>query len=429
LGLLSCSAFFSGSETAFFSIPKLRLRAIREDGSHSGLLVARMMDHPGQFLTTILVGNMIVNVLISMFLGTRMEEAALSYLPDVNKAGAYGLAVALTTTVLVFFGEIAPKVFAVRTGERMARITVYPLLAVDRLLAPVRVVLLGLTEALFRVTRFHAIHAAPFITDEEFKSALSDGEAQGVIEDDERQMIQGILEFGDAQVREILVPRPDMITLSEDATIAEALAAVREHQYSRMPVYREDLDHITGMLFSKDLLPCLARGELDRTIRGLLKPVHFVPGTMTARQFVADARRHRAHLALVVDEYGGTAGLVTLEDAMEEVVGDIGEEGDQEEPGYTKLGEGLYRIEGSLPLDAFNELAGVNLVDETHETLAGFLMDHIEKIPEPGDRIEYAGVVFTIEKCDGKRVESVRAQLPRDRGAAGPPVKTEVGAP
>ncbi len=410
VGLLGCSAFFSGSETAFFSIHKLRLRAVQQEGTTSGTLIARMMEHPGRFLTTILVANTIVNVLISVILGPRVQDVLRSNFPHINEVEAYTLAVVLTTGVLLFIGDIAPKVFAVRSGERLARVTVYPLVAADRILAPLRIVLLAITSAMFKVTRFHTIRVAPFITDEELKSALSEGEAQGVIEDDERQMIQGILEFSDARLREILVPRPDMVALPENSTIAQALATVREHQYSRMPVYRDDLDHITGVLFSKDLLPYITRGELDHTIQGLLKPVHFVPVTMTARQFVADARRRRAHLAVVVDEYGGTAGLVTLEDAIEQVVGDIEDEGDLEQPGYTQLGEGEYRVEGSLPLHDFNGLTGVDLEDEGHETIAGFLMNRIEKIPEPGDTIEHGGLVFTIEKCDGKRVESVRVQ-------------------
>ncbi|MFA6240737.1 MAG: hemolysin family protein, partial [Candidatus Hydrogenedentales bacterium] len=333
VALLCCSAFFSGSETAFFAIHKLRLRSMRDEGSVGGALVAKTMDHPGRLLTTILVGNTIVNVLISIFLGSHVQDLLHHYFPTLPEAGAYLLAVLLCTSTLVFFGEISPKVFAVRASERIARVTVFPLLAADRVLAPIRDGLLWITEGLFRLTRFRQLHAAPFITDEELRSALTDGEAQGVIEDDERQMIEGILEFSDVQLREILVPRPDVIALSEDASVAEALDAVRTHEYSRMPVYRDSLDCVVGVLLAKDLIPCIARGELQRTIKGLIKPVHFVPAMMTVQQFVADAQRHRAHLAVVVDEYGGTAGIVTLEDAVEQVVGEIMDEDEQEELG------------------------------------------------------------------------------------------------
>lgn len=423
--LIGCSAFFSGSESAFFSIHKIRLRAMRESANVADRRVAKLMEDPGRLLTTILVGNMIVNALIGIFLGARVEQV-LSNSFGFGDATAYALAVALTTTILVFLGEIAPKVFAVHTCVPFARITVFPLVAADRILAPVRDSALGLTNALFRLTRFHQLHAAPFITDAEFKSVLTDGEAQGVIEEDERQMIQGILEFSDAMLREILVPRPDVIALPEEATVAEALAVYREHEYSRMPVYREGLDYVRGILLAKDLLPSFAKGEMDRTIKGLLRPAHFVPVTMTVQQFVADAQRHRAHLAIVVDEYGGTAGIVTLEDAMEQVVGDIMDEDEFEELGYHKVADDEYVVEGGLALDDLNALIGVDLQDEEHETVAGFLMDQTDRILEPGDQIESAGVQFTVEACEGKRVSSVRLKLlPPPEPAAEPAPVTE----
>lgn len=423
--LIGCSAFFSGSESAFFSINKLRLRAMRESANFADRRVAKMMEDPGRLLTTILVGNMIVNALIGIFLGARVEQL-LSHSFGFSDATAYALAVALTTTILVFLGEIAPKVFAVHTCVPFARVTVFPLVAADRILAPVRDSALGLTNALFRLTRFHQLRAAPFITDAEFKSVLNTGEAQGVIEEDERQMIQGILEFSDAMLREILVPRPDVVSLPEDATVAEALAVYREHEYSRMPVYREGLDYVRGILLAKDLLPSFSKGDMDRTIKGLLRPAHFVPVTMTVQQFVADAQRHRAHLAIVVDEYGGTAGIVTLEDAMEQVVGDIMDEDEFEELGYHKVADDEYVVEGGLALDDLSELIGVNLQDEEHETIAGYLMDQTDRILEPGDQIESTGVRFTVEACEGKRVSSVRLKiLPPPEPQAEPASATE----
>ena len=405
--LLACSAFFSGSETAFFSIHRIRLRAMSEEAGFSGRLVASMMDRPSRLLTTILLGNMIVNVLIGVLLGTRIEDLFAHHvgLPPV---AAYIIAVALCTGALVMFGEITPKVLAVHSCERFARIASLPLLLTNKMLAPIRDGLVNFTNAVLRVMRFHQLHVAPFITDDELKAALFDGEVQGVIEQDERQMIQGILEFGDAILREILVPRPDMIVLSENAKVREALDVLREHEYSRMPVYGEDVDHITGVLVAKDLMSSFARGELDREIHTLARPPHFVPSTMTAQQFVKDAQRHRTHLAIVVDEYGGTAGLVTLEDAIEQVVGDLLDKNEHNQPGYEALDAGVYRVEGSFPLDELNELMGTTLEDEEHETVAGFVMTQSDKIPEPGDEIVYENVRFIVEACDGKRVLSLR---------------------
>lgn len=430
IGALLCfSAFFSGSETAFFSINKLRLRTLKEDGTAGGALIAQIMEHPGRLLTTILIGNMIVNTLTGVVLGSRAESFLGELIPTLHPVASYALAVAIVTLILVFAGEISPKIFAVRASEQVARAVVFPILATDKLLAPLRDALLGITNLLFKITRFHTVRAAPFITDEEFKSALTEGEVQGVIEEDERQMIQGILEFSDAQLREILVPRQDAISLAEDSTVGQAHALYREQQYSRMTVYRESMDKVVGILVAKDLLPFIARGETDRKIQGLIRPAHFVPATMTVQQFVLDAQRHRSHLAIVVDEYGGTAGIVTLEDAMEQVVGDIMDEGEQDEPGFTRMEEGVYALEGDFSLDDLNELLGTALHDEEHETVAGFLMHRSEKVLETGDSIECEGVRFTVADCDGKRVSSVLVQVLKKASSEEEPTAAKAATP
>lgn len=426
--LLLGSAFFSGTETAFFSINRLRMRSLKEEGSVTGTLIAQTMDHPGRLLTTILIGNMIVNLLTGIVLGSRAEEFLREFAPQLHPVASYVIAVSIVTGLLVFIGEISPKVFAVQASERLARAVVFPILAVDRVLAPLRNGLLGVTNLLFKVTRFHELRAAPFITDEEFKSALSDGEVQGVIEEDERQMIQGILEFSDAQLREILVPRQDAISLSEASTVGQAHALYREHHYSRVPVYRENMDQVVGVLVAKDLLPFISRGEKEHRVQSLIRPAHFVPATMTVQQFVRDAQRHRTHLAIVVDEYGGTAGIVTLEDAMEQVVGDIMDEGEHEEPGFKQMEDGVYALEGDFSLDDLNELLGTQLHDEEHETIAGFLMHRSEKILEPGDTVESEGVRFTVAECEGKRVASVLVQVQRGPDSPDAPTAESVAS-
>jgi CBS domain containing-hemolysin-like protein len=407
--LLCCSGFFSGSETAFFSIHSLRLRAMAEEETLTGATVARLMENPSRLLTTILVGNMIVNVLIGVLLGTRVETMLTPHFEW--EPAPYLLAVGITTAVLVTFGEILPKVFAVSTGEAFARAAVLPLLAADRVLAPVRDSLLQFTEFLFRVAHFHDFHAAPFITDEEFKSVLAQDDVNGVLEEDERLMIRGILEFRDALLREILVPRPDVVCLPDDATVADALEMLRENAYSRMPVYNDNLDNVSGILVAKDLMPSYAKGEMDQPVRKFVRPCHFVPETMTVQQFVNDARRHHAHMAIVVDEYGGTEGIVTLEDALEEVVGDILHEEEETEAELQRIDDRVYRVGGSANLDDLNEELGIELEDEAHETLAGYLMDQMEKVPEPGDEVTSADARFVVEACEGKRALTVRIEL------------------
>ncbi len=417
--LVMVSAFFSGSETAFFSIHRIRLRALREEPGVTGRLVASMMDQPGRLLATILIGNEIVNVLIAVLLGTRTEDLLTEWAGLPEPAG-YALAVVVCTSFLVIFGEVSPKIVAVNMDERFARTVAIPLRFFDKTVAPARDGFLKLTDGLFKLARFHELRAAPFITDAELKSVLTNGEAQGVIEEDERQMIQGILEFSDATLREILVPRPDVISLPGDATVSDALAVAREHDFSRFPVYDDDLDHVTGLLVIKDLLPSFAKGDLDRKVGTLKRPPHFVPEVMTVHQFVKDAQRRRTHLAVVVDEYGGAAGIVTLEDAIEQVVGDIMDEDEVETPAYRSIGPNTYQIQGRLSLDEFNELVHANLEDEEHETVAGFLMNQIDKVPEPGDEIECDGIRFTVEACDGRRVSTLRIEVLPEHGSNRP---------
>ena len=416
--LLFLSAFFSGSETAFFSINKLRLRAMHDDARTTAQAVARMLEQPGRLLTTILVGNIFINVLIGVLMGSRVEQL-FQYTFGLSPLIAYPVAIGAATSAIVFFGEILPKVLAVSASENFARAAVLPLRAADRALTPLRDGVMWLTDLIFTVTRFHERRAAPFITDEELKSVISDTEVQGAIEEEERQMIQGILDFSNVLLREILVPRPDVVALPHDATVADALAALRENEFSRMPVFEENLDHIVGVLMAKDLLPTFAKGELDRPVREFARPPHFVPETMKVRQFVRDAQRRRAHLAVVVDEYGGTAGIVTLEDALEEVVGDILDENEQIETPHELLEENVYRVEGGMDLEELSSLIGVEIRDTEHETVAGFLMNHSDKVLEAGDRVEHDGVVFTVESCEGKRVSHVRIEAPPETPETG----------
>ncbi len=407
--LLILSALFSSCETAFLAIQKPRLRGMRQETALTSRLIVRTLDDPGRFLTTILVGNMLVNTLIGVVLGSRLSDVFEAR--GMGAALAYSATIGLCTIVLLVFGEILPKVFALRTREAYARVVVIPLIAADWLLAPFRVALLWVTDFLFQATHFSAFRAAPYITDEELKSVLANDQTPHAIKEEGRQMIRRILEFHDVSLREILIPRPDAAALPEEATVAEAHVQFREFEFSRVPIYREDLDHIVGILFAKDLLPSVLKGEMDRTVKSLARPAHFVPQTMSVQQFIRDVQRQRSHMAVVVDEFGGTAGIITLHDALEQVVGSLDDEGDEEQPPYEHVAEGGYRVKGSLPLEELSELLDIPLEDEEHNTVAGFLMARTQKVPAVGDTFVYTGVRFTVERLDGKRADTVRVEI------------------
>lgn len=409
--LLMFSAFFSACEVAFFSLHQLSIRGMGESSRVLDRLAAKMLKHPGDLLTSILMGNSIVNVLLGVVLATRVEEYLSRYYFPENELIAYMMAVVVGTGVLVFFGEIMPKLVVVRRGALFAQYASVPLYIVDKMLLPIRKGVIKFIGFLFRVTRFSEVKPAPFMTDDEFLSLLSEGEATGAIERGEREMIEGILEFGDVTVREILVPRPDMVALSESSTVGDALVLLREHEFSRMPAYKDNIDKISGVLYAKDMLPCVDEGTLDAPILPLLRKPHYVPETMSVADFIRTSQRLRTHLAIVADEYGGTEGLVTLQDALRKIVGDVGEEEGSEEEVATMVSPGVFRVSGSFPLDELEGLTGVPVNDEEHMTVAGFLMTKSDKILEVGDLVEHGGVLFAIEAVDGKRVSNVRIQV------------------
>ena len=407
--LLSLSAFFSACEVAFFSLGPLRVRAMAASTHFLDHQVARLMGQPGELLTSILMGNSIVNVLLSVVLAYPVETLFERYLPE---AFAYISAVFFCAALLVFMGEILPKLLVVRNNEMFARMASLPLYLASALLQPLRHAVIFFIGYLFRVTRFSQVRPAPFMTDEEFVSLLSEGEATGAIERDEREMIQGILKVNDVMVRDILIPRPDITALSADATAAEALELICQHEYSRIPVFRENLDQIAGILYAKDLLSLADRNDLSAPIQPLIRKVNYVPETMTVLEFMKSVQRLRTHLAIVVDEFGGTEGLITLHDALREVVGDIDAQDKEEDPLVKELEENLFEVDGSYPLDELENITGVPVVDEEHTTVAGFLMEQSDKVLEVGDQIDHEGVIYTVEEMEGKRVSRLVVQTP-----------------
>ena len=405
--LILCSFFFSSCEASFLSLSKVQLRALRETGSWIHGLTAQLLDKPASLLTTILMGNTIVNVLLSItFAGPMTAVLQKSFL--LSGTSAYLLTVAVTTAILLFFCESLPKMLAVAHPRTFAIAAAVPIYCVEMLMTPFRLFSMSLVGYLFKVTRLSQVPPAVFLTDEEFKILLSEGEASGAIEEDERQMIQGILEFQDVTLREILSPRPDIVAIRESATVREALAIVREHEYSRMPVYKDSLDRICGILYAKDLVPVTEDGEQDSPVTQYMRRAHFVPETMTVADFVSMAQRLHIHIAIVVDEYGGTEGLVTLQDALREVVGDIGEEDDVEPPLCVDGPDNSKLIAGNFPLSDFAEMMGLTLKNEEHTTLGGFLQSQSETILAVGDHIAYEGLCFRVEEIDKKRITLVR---------------------
>src|SRR2546427_4768631 len=320
------------------------------------------------------------------------------------------IATILTSLVVLIFCEIAPKTVAVQNPLRWARAFVKPVRAVSWLLQPVVWTLSAITNTLVRLMGGQVRRPGPFVTEEELRLLVSVGEKEGVLEEAETEMIHSVFEFADTTVREVMVPRIDMVTLESDATVDEAVDLALQVGFSRIPVYEETIDNIIGVLFTKDMLKQLREGHNSSPIRELVRPAYFVPESKKLDDMLREIRQKRTHMAIVVDEYGSVAGLVTIEDLLEEIVGDIQDEYDREENLYEQITQYEYIFDAKINLDEFNELMDTDLENEDYETLGGFLLGQLDKIPIPGDTINYKNLTFTVLTTRGLRITKVKVE-------------------
>jgi CBS domain containing-hemolysin-like protein len=254
----------------------------------------------------------------------------------------------------------------------------------------------------------------PYITEQELRASAEVASEEGEIEDEEKELIHSIFEFGDTIVREVMVPRPDIVAMEDDKTLRDVQALVLEHGYSRVPVYQEDLDDVVGMIYAKDVLKALHQGKHDAPLREIVREPHYIPETKKVAELLREMQRDKFHIALVTDEYGSVSGLVTLEDLLEELVGEIADEYDREEPELVPVGDGLYRVSGKASIDDVNELLDVELPDEEWDTVAGLMLELFGRIPKSGDEVTFEGLTFTAEEVQGRRISKVLIAMQPD---------------
>jgi CBS domain containing-hemolysin-like protein len=397
--LLSFSAMFSASETAFFSLTQVELGEMDPKGR-----VRRLLANPDRLLVTILLGNTVVNTAAGALGALVSLRVARSLGVPAGEAIAYE--VAAVTLVVLVFGEVAPKMFAMQRNRALAGRTAGILAAIMGTAGPLVDVLSRLSAALSGKDR---AGARPYVTAEELRTIVALSERRGTLEQGEREMIDSVMEFGETVVREIMVPRADMECLEDTATVGEAMARVKDLGFSRLPVYHGDIDHITGVLYAKDLLAFDPEREHGRGIGKLPRRAFFTPETKKAGELLRELQRRRTHIAIVVDEYGGTAGLVTLEDLIEEIVGEISDEHDVEESPVKVLDARTLLAAGTVRLDELAEDYAVDLGgSEGVETLAGFLLDEFGRVPAVGEWVERGALRLEVAAVEDQRVTSVR---------------------
>lgn len=414
LCLLCASAFFSATEMAFFSLRVTQLKAMQKSSSFRERLIARLMTSPPDFLTSILMGNAIVNIGLSIVFGSRLEKYIINELLPTSIASpviSYTLACIISTLILIFGGEVTPKLLASRYVESYARSVALLVYLIHAFLSPIRRLLLYTIGVTFRITRFSSIPPSPWVTGDELKLLVQEENLSNVIAEEERKMICGILEFRDEPVKRILVPRTEIIAIEDTATVKDAWEIFCEHEYSRMPIFHENLDHIVGILHAKDLLDYTERGLWKQPIKPIGRRAHFIPDTMAISELIKTAQRLNTHLVIVVDEYGGTAGLVTLHDALSAIIGDISDDDIEEEPFCVKVGENEYILDGKMPISELEELIHFSLDDPEHITIAGYLLKQHENLTNQGDVVSVGPLRFTVEKMDEKRIAQVRLKI------------------
>ena len=397
---LGLSAFFSASETAFTTLYPWKVRELAESQGGPFRLLAQDIT---RFLTTILVGNNLVNIAATALV---TELATLAF-------GSLGVGVAtgLMTFLILFFGEITPKSLAVHHAVSVAKVAAWPIYILSVLLYPVGRFFSLASGLLLRTLGLEPRNVS-LVSEEELRLILAGAEEAGTIEAQEEEMIHSILELEETPVREIMTPRVEMVAIEAEATLEDFLHLFREHRYSRVPVYRESVDHIVGVAYAKDLLDYPCEEDLrGRTVASIAHPPYFVPENMDAWNLLRELKRRKVHMAIVVDEFGGTAGLVTMEDVMEEIVGEIYDETDEpEDAAIKRLPDGSLSIQAQTPIDEVSEALGVELPEGEYDTLSGFLYEQFGRIPSVGESVEWQGFRFVVESGSQRRIERVRVE-------------------
>jgi putative hemolysin len=400
IAILVVLAYLAVAETALNRISRVKAQAIADSrGTKSAGALLRLVTHPERFITPLLVT---VTVL-------QMGQAFLTTLLADRLFGAKGVAVGFVLNVIVFFvlTEALPKTWAVMSAERAALLTARP---VNWLVSfpPLRLISRALIVLTNVLVPGKGLKEGPFVSEQELLGIVGAAADDEVIEHEERELIESIIEFGDTVVREVMVPRPDMLVVDHDATVTEALDLAIAEGVSRLPVQGTHGDDIVGLAYTKDLIRVEREGRGHEPVIELARPVRFVPENMPVSRLMREMQRDKFHLAIVLDEYGGIAGLVTLEDCLEELVGEIVDEYDVEDVGVQRLANGDYLVDGGTPVEDVNELLDLRLPNADWDTVGGFIFGTLEHVPEVGESIVHDGWRFTVEELDGRRVRLVR---------------------
>ena len=400
--LLIVLIFAAVAEMGLSRMNKPRASSLADKGHKSGKALKRLVDHPERWVNPLLLT---VNI-------CQTVQTTLTAIVAGHMFGAAGVAVGVVLNVVVVFvlTEAVPKTYAVQYPQRSALLSARPTLLLVAF-PPLQWVSRGLIQLTNVIVRGKGLEQGPFVSEQELLGIVETAAEDGVVEHEERELIESIIEFGDTVAREVMVPRPDMVVIEETCTVTQALDVAIEHGYSRVPVMNTDEDDVRGLAYTKDLMRTEREGGGDRPVTDFLRSVHFVPENKPVNRLMREMQAQKYHLALVADEYGAIAGLITLEDCLEELVGDIVDEHDEEDAEVQRLADGDYLVDGAMAIDDLNDLLGIHLPDDDWDTVGGFVFGTLEHVPEEGESVVHDGWRFTAAEMDGRRIRQVKVTV------------------
>jgi putative hemolysin len=416
------NGFFAAAEIAVVATRRVRIRQLVEEGDKNALILQRFKENPDRFLATIQIGITLAGVIAAAIGGATAVQVIKPVIQDIPiqliSASAEGLSIAVVTIVITYFllifGELIPKSIALTNPERIGMKTAKAVHSFSKVAFIFVQILTYSTNVLLKPFG-KKTHAGRAITEEEIRMLIKEGGEQGIFEPTEQALIHSVFEFTDMSAKEVMVPSTQMVTISLNLPVDAIKTVITEEQFSRYPVIGKDLNDIRGILYVKDFLNALAKGNVD--LRKLIKPPFFIPETLKISNLLREMQRKRVHMALVIDEYGGVSGLVTMEDLLEEIVGEIRDEYDTESP-VIQLGGGVMLVDASISIRDLKEDHNIDIPESSeYETLSGFLLTSLQKIPRVGDVVDIEGKRITISEMVGQRISKVKLEILSEEAA------------
>ncbi|MAE42705.1 hypothetical protein CMO93_02955 [Candidatus Woesearchaeota archaeon] len=401
--LLVLSGFFSGAEVALISLSKHKCRHLVEKKKFGSTYVKKLKDNPQRMLATILIGNNVVNVAASAI--------ATSLAMGIFQSYAIGIATGIMTFLILIFGEITPKSIAQQHNEFTSQLVAAPIWYLSIILAPVVNVLNTFLNALIALFGLKAKQS--ITSEEEIKTMIATAEEEGSIKEIEKKMIHSIFEFDDINAEEIATPKADMVAIELNSKIKDAIKLVLKKNHSRIPVYERSRDHIKGVVYAKDLMEYMNKKKENVSVTKIMKEPYFIPETKKVSNLLKHFQKRKGHMAIVVNEHGSVTGLVTLEDVLEEIVGEIMDETDKIDPSISKIGKNTWSVRGKTEIEEVNKKLKMKLKGKDYDTLSGFILKHTGKIPKENEEIIYDKFKFRIEELSGNRISQVRVEKGR----------------